>query len=270
LFVHNYSQDMQTLQQLVDSGLDPSEAKVYLALLELGPSTVSEITRKAAITRTLGYHVIQKLSWHGLVDKTSGEGKRARYSAEHPRRFVQFVEGKRASWDKKAQNAEQLLPELVSVFKHAEKPTVRYQDGPEGIMALFQETLETQTDILVISDVEVWSSSLYTTWGMAYIRERMRRKIKARILFLDTPYARTWKNTYRGKNSFTEIRWIKPEKLKGITDFGGEMNIWDQKMTMGIHKPTAMGVTIESTALVAVLRALFEFAWMQADEKLGK
>jgi len=35
-------------------GLEKSEAAIYTALLELGPSTVTEITKKAGITRTRG------------------------------------------------------------------------------------------------------------------------------------------------------------------------------------------------------------------------
>ena len=57
-----------------DLGLEENEAKVYQALLELGPSTVSQITKKAGITRTFGYQILQKLSIHGFVNRVSGEG----------------------------------------------------------------------------------------------------------------------------------------------------------------------------------------------------
>jgi sugar-specific transcriptional regulator TrmB len=54
-------------------GLDETEGKVYLALLELGPATVDEITKKAGINRTLGYYALEKLGWYGLVDRATGK-----------------------------------------------------------------------------------------------------------------------------------------------------------------------------------------------------
>lgn len=255
---------MINTQQLSESGLDQTEAKIYLAMLELGPSTVSEITKKAQVTRTLGYHIIQKLSWYGLVDKTSGAGTRARFAAQHPRRLVQFAEQKKSAWERKIKATEALLPDLISIYKEAEKPTVRYQDGPEGIKSIFNETLESKTEILVISEMEGWSSKVFESWGKDYVRERIKRRIKARILFLDTPFARKWLRNYKN-NKHTEYRWIKPEKLKGIADFGGEMNIWENKMAMGIHEPSSMGITIESTSLATILKSMFELAWEQAE-----
>lgn len=248
---------------LVKIGLDPTESKLYLALLELGPSKVSEITKKAGITRTLGYHVLQKLGWYGLVDQVPG--KRAVFAAQHPRRIVQYAEQKRNSWDKRIEAAEELLPDLVSLYRTAEKPSVRYQDGAEGIKAIFNETLESKTEILSIVDMEGWDKPAFRQWGKSYNRERSKRKIKERLLVLDIPVAREWMKSYQGSFKYTEIRWIKPEQLKGIEDFGGEMNIYENKMIMGVHKPNAIGIAIESTALASILKALFEMAWDKAE-----
>jgi len=55
------------LTQLKHIGLSNNEAKVYLAMLELGPSPVLDIAAKAAINRPTTYVQIELLKKKGLV-----------------------------------------------------------------------------------------------------------------------------------------------------------------------------------------------------------
>lgn len=245
-------------------GLDPTEAKVYLALLELGPSTVSEITRQAAITRTLGYHVLDKLGWYGLVDRVSGQGSKMVYTAQHPSRLLTYVKGKKAQWERKVSETESLLPELISIFKLTDKPTVRYQEGVAGVISIYNETLQSQTEILSIMDIDSWDVPEFRKFGKEYNRRRSELKITERVLQLDTPAARSWMRDYRGSFRFTDNRWIKPRQLPGIAEFGGEINIFDNKVMIAIaKKPNRIGIMIESRPLANILRAMFELAWTQ-------
>lgn len=246
-----------------DLGLDKNEAKVYQALLELGPSTVSQVTKKAGITRTFGYQILEKLSIYGLVNRTSGKSQKIFYEAEHPRRLVQFVKNKKNHWNRRLKQAEKILPELVSIYKIAEKPIIKYQEGVEGIKTIYEQTLNSREEILSILDIEGWDVPEFKQWGKEYNRERSRRKIHERILILDTPQGRKWMRHYRGSFKYTHYRWIKPEQLPKILDFGGEINIYENKTIMALHKPAKIGILIESTALSNLLKALFELAWTQ-------
>ncbi len=256
------------LQQL---GLEESEGKVYVALLELGHATVSEITKKAGITRTLGYHVLEKLGWHGLVDQVSGKGAKIIFSAEHPQRLIQHIKNKKNQWQKTLEKVEQKLPDLVSLYKVADKPVIRYQEGAKGIKGIFSETLETKKEILSILDVEGWDVAEFRQWAKEYNRERSKRKIHERLLLLDTKLARKWMDNYKGSFKYTHYRWIKREQFTGIEDFHGELNICENKVVMALLKqPNRMGVLIESNALSNILRALFELAWHSAKELRSK
>lgn len=250
------------LDQLKNLGLEESEAKVYLALLELGPSTVSEITKKAKITRTLGYHVLEKLGWSGLVNRASGKKNKLEYVAEHPRNLVQFVKDKKNSWEKRVEQIQKDLPKLLDLYKIADKPVIKFQDGLTGIKNIFSVTLEAKTEILSILDIEGWDSPELKQFGKNYNKERSHKKIKERILLLDTKPAREWMKYYKGSFKYTHYRWIKPEQLPGIMEFGGEINIYENKVVMALlKKPNQMGVIIENTALANILKAMFELAW---------
>ena len=52
--------------QLQDAGLSETEAKIYLAALELGQTSVSRIARKSGIKRTTIYLSLENLMEKGL------------------------------------------------------------------------------------------------------------------------------------------------------------------------------------------------------------
>lgn len=54
------------LAQLKHIGLSENEAKVYLAMLELGPSPMLEIAAKAGINRPTAYAQLEALKKGGL------------------------------------------------------------------------------------------------------------------------------------------------------------------------------------------------------------
>ena len=251
-------------------GLEESESKVYLALLELGPSSVSEVTKKAQITRTLGYHVLEKLGWYGLVSRSSGKGKKLLYVAEHPRSLVQYVKNKNKSWEERAKKAEQLLPSLLSIYRKGDKPVLRFQDGIRGVINLFEESLETKGEILSIFDVESWHVQDFIAWAEQYHKERIRRQITERILLLDTPESRAWMKEHKN-TKYTIYRWVQKEDVRDLFEFGGELNIYDKKLMIAmLQKPHRMGVIIESAPLANLIRALFEIVWKHAEPVFPK
>jgi sugar-specific transcriptional regulator TrmB len=72
-------------------GLSENEAKVYMAMLELGPSVVVEIARKSGINRPTTYVQIESLKKKGLVS-TQAKGKKQFFIAESPDKLELLIE----------------------------------------------------------------------------------------------------------------------------------------------------------------------------------
>lgn len=249
---------------LLHLGLNKHEASIYKALLELGPASVTQITKKAGLTRTFGYPILEKMSEQGLVLRASGEGKKIKYTVQHPRRLVQYIQNCRNQWDRRLKEVENILPELVSLYRVAEKPVIRYQEGVAGVKAIYEETLESKEEILSILDIEGWDVPEFRNWGKNYNRQRSLKNIHERILILDTKQGRDWMENYRGSLKYTDYRWIILEQLPFIKDLGGEINIFENKVVMALLKqPNLMGVIIESSTLANILKSLFNLAWSQ-------
>ena len=67
-------------------GLNEKEAKVYLAALELGKSSVQNIAKKADVNRATTYVVIEALIKRGLMS-SANENKKQYFIAEAPEKL---------------------------------------------------------------------------------------------------------------------------------------------------------------------------------------
>src|SRR3989344_5384738 len=106
---------MDMLQQLTSLGLSENEAKVYMAMLELGPATVLEISAKAGVNRPTTYVQIESLKKMGLVS-TQIKGKKQLFIAESPDQLESVFKQKRKAIEKKKKELHKLLPELTGIF----------------------------------------------------------------------------------------------------------------------------------------------------------
>jgi len=83
------------LKQLKEAGFEEKEAEIYLAVLELGKATVSDISRKSGIKRTTIYEYLDKLTSESLLYKTIRK-KRIFYAAENPDKLVKILEKRKS------------------------------------------------------------------------------------------------------------------------------------------------------------------------------
>ncbi len=119
------------IEPLKNLGLSEKEAKIYLALLQLGPATPYQIAKKAELKRPTAYVIAEELVEKGLIVHVPGENPR-KYIARTPDSFFEEAEGK-------LRRAKSALPELRSFQKGTvEKPSILYYEGPEGVRQAYE------------------------------------------------------------------------------------------------------------------------------------
>ena len=91
------------------------ESTVYLALLELGKGTVSQISRKAGINRTTGYEILDSLINKGIVT-LSGKEPKTEYAAEPPESLIAHYKKKAEEASDRVKRAENFVPQLLRVY----------------------------------------------------------------------------------------------------------------------------------------------------------
>jgi YD repeat-containing protein len=125
------------IEELVKIGLAETEAKTYLALLELGSGTVTSITHRAGITRTLGYHSLDQLIAFDLVEQKKNS-QPAKFHVKHPRKLIEYAERQKNMWNSRVNDAENLLPKLESSYTMLGRPFLSNRIGKEAVLDLYR------------------------------------------------------------------------------------------------------------------------------------
>lgn len=255
---------------IANSGLAEKEAKVYLALLELGPSLVTEISAKAGINRTSAYDVLERLVKYNLVTYASGVGVKKRYSAMPPHNLVLFLENQQKRSEKRLAELKEKLPELKMLYREPHKPSIKFFNGLEGVKAIYAETLKSTTEILSIGDCEQWDTPELSAWGKEYNRKRAQNRIHERLLIPEaSPKTIHWFNPYPATLKYTQYKILPKNIINYI--FDGEINIYEDKVVIVLlKKPNHLGIMITSADLVKMLKSLFEMAWLASGEEYPK
>ena len=123
--------DFSLQNTLISMGFSDKEAIVYIASLELGKGTVSQISRKAGVNRTTSYHILGSLVNRGLII-ISGKEPRQEYSAESPDKIItmfdQYIHANQAY----IKQAKELIPNLkcaVTSAPHRPRPPAPAASG---------------------------------------------------------------------------------------------------------------------------------------------
>jgi len=115
---------------LLDVGLTPREARVYLGLLELGLTTAGPLIKRSEVPNSKIYEILEGLQNKGLVSWIT-KGKTKYFQAAEPRKIL-------ALFEEKKRIIEESLPILeAKVKRSAEKSSVELFEGIKAIRAMF-------------------------------------------------------------------------------------------------------------------------------------
>jgi len=251
---------MLNKKQLIEIGFADKEAMVYLALLEMGPSTVSEIGRQAKINRTTGYDIVEMLCSKGLANAL-GEGSIKKYVAENPEKIIALSQAQFEEAKNQFEASKKLLPELKSIFQKSEKLRVKFYEGIEGLKEVYEETLTAKEPLLGYSSAEPFFETMQE-FGRYYLKRRVAKGIHVRFIAPDTP--QTKEKAKNDKAELRESRLVPKEKL----NIEIEVNVFDNKIIMASFKE-GLGIIIESEKIANAQKQIFELAW-EAAEKYQK
>jgi sugar-specific transcriptional regulator TrmB len=236
-----------TLEEtLVKAGLDQKEAKVYLALLDLGNEKVHAIAKKAEIKRPTAYVVLEQLYAKNFVIKTY-HNKKAFYSAEKPDILIRALMEKQLL-------LEQALPLLQARMTTSKiKPKIRIYEGRQGIEQVYDEMMRAAVVNLFGSRKDL------TEEAFGNLENKLKNIIKSKNIYvrdLQTDDPKDLDFAYAAQGQNYEAR-IVPKEL-GLYIDGG---IYDDNVAILSIKKELFAVVIESKEVADTFRSLFELAW---------
>jgi sugar-specific transcriptional regulator TrmB len=248
---------MDSQKTLINLGLSKTEARVYLAALELGESLHSALAAKAGVKRaTLYYDVLPSLLEKGLITE-SIKGKRKYLAAQE---LDSFLESKKLD----VEEAERLVPQLRSLLAAARsRPVVLLYEGVEGIKKVWFDHLRQGQPILEFVGIENIHPELQTYLSQHYIWERAKRRIPVQML-VSGPAAAGIFDVKTSENELREVRTIDGK----LFPIPLSCDIYGDNVSFTLHRQDSepIGLIIRSQEIATMMRSVFSGVWATAKE----
>lgn len=251
-------QRMQVPNQSVNAlrafGFDRREARVYLAGLELGPTTVLELARQTRLARTTLYPILEDLRSRGCF--RLGKTRRGSvYTAEPP-----SVLGRQ--FQERAAAFTAALPQLVALRGTVhEGAGVTLYEGSEGFRQLWQKIFRSgvREYRILTSGVGLLEFVKEPYLVNRIIAERIRRGIQSKQLIIDSIAAR--------KIIATDAEQLRESRiLPRGTALPATILIFGEEVAFITTRRENTMILIASGETAITLRTLFDLLWTYAME----
>lgn len=181
-------------------GFYKNEAKVYLALLELGFCTTGPLIKKTGLHRNIVYESLDKLISHGLVSSSVQRGKK-HFRTLSPERILKQEKSR-------FESAKELVGELVKLQKKEKQELVIYE-GEDGFQNAHFDAVEQmkKNDIIyvLIAGGDKWLNIMKGVLKK-FDKVRANKKIKVKIAGLESQRKEMWAQQ---KRPLFEARFLK-------------------------------------------------------------
>lgn len=240
---------MNNAKLLESLGLNEKESSIYLAALEGGASTISDIADRANIKRTTVHSIIPQLLQKGLLVSTI-KTRRILYVATPPDDLQKMMEERLARF-------AEILPQLRAFGQmETDKPRVRLYEGIDGLMRLYNDQLHSAKEIFAFVGVQGASAELRRRLQREYVPRRVSKKIWAYVIAPDTPES----IKYREADGLS----LRQTKLISHKDypFSVSIEIYGDKVAVLYYSNTeSFGLLIESKEIANSMKSIFNFFW---------
>ena len=197
---------------LQEIGLTEAESKIYLALLDIGESTIGPIANRSGVAYSKIYILLEKLIEKGLASYII-KNKVKYFSPADPKKILNYLDKKKQNIEDQKKQVEDILPQLKGKLKQIkEKERVEVFEGYEGLKTVYNEELESlnkNDEVLILGG----SAGIYTNKQRYQIffkkinQLRLKKKIKYKIIFNENvrkeENAKFWEN-----QNLTEVKYL--------------------------------------------------------------
>lgn len=246
------------IEPLRNLGLSEKEAKIYLALLQLGPSTPYQIAKKAELKRPTAYVIAEELVEKGLIVHVPGEEKK-RYIARTPDSFFEEAESK-------LQKAKNVLPELRSFQKGTvEKPSIMYYEGAEGVRQAYDYKKKELHGKEIVGffaspeDATPEVTKVFLEWNE--YKEKYGPKVRG--LTVDTPVLSPYSKYLEPIKGSIQAKFMPPD----LYSAKASIEACDGQFVRICLIESAQALIIESPKFAQAMEEVFELLWKSLEGK---
>ncbi|MBI2145742.1 helix-turn-helix domain-containing protein [Candidatus Woesearchaeota archaeon] len=243
-------------------GLTEGESKVYVALLEIGQSAITEIVKRAGVSMSKSYDILHRLEEKGLTSHVIIRGVKY-FKAASPERLREILEEKHKDIEVTISKIDELIPNLIAKQKLREgDEEAEIFVGMKGLISVFNEETEwmekTQGTSYVIGATKGGKAGIQIDEFFNRLQAK-RDRLKLKTKFVSNENIRG-AFPYLEKSKYCKIRYI---------EVGSEMtsiNIFDDKIVISIYSKRPFLFVIKSKDVAKDFREYFEALWKKGKK----
>ena len=245
------------LYELLALGLTEGEAKVYLALSELGSSTVGPIVKRAGIASSNVYDILHRLLEKGIVSYIMKQ-KVKYFQAAPPQTLLDFLHTKEKEIDEQKKALKNIVPQLEKLQEFVPQQKAEVFFGQKGLRAAYEKHLvkkgkNTENLFLYVHKKRYEEKSDLFYFQILDLYSRVKQRGIVNESARKTPWFKHVKET-----KSVDVRYVEfpiPSQMEVCGD-SVLMVSWEEKIVT---------VLIQSADIAENIRRYFNETW-----KLGK
>jgi len=235
---------------LLKIGFTEGEAKVYLALSELGSSTVGPIVKKSTVAYSNIYDILHRLIEKGIVSFIL-KNKTKYFQAASPSNLVNFLDKKEKEIIKQKESLKEILPSLEKLQEAKSSQEAEIFLGKKGLRTAYEKLSKNITKGDNISFFYIHDERYGEEQNLFYNSlTKLFQRTKSKGI-CNKNYKKSW---FAKKASHLQMRFTE-------TPLPGNIDIIKDKILITTWKDTIFSILIHSQSLADSLREYFEHMW---------
>ncbi len=239
---------------LKELGITGSDATVYLAALELGPTTISRIAAKVQAQRPTVYAALDRLRDRGLVPEELQPYAR-RVTVESPEKLLGLANAKKRMLEDQTLKLQEALPDMLAVlYQRGQAPKVRFYEGREQFIHLFDQALEeTKQKMCFFGAASLFVDLISLEYERDWIRRRVAKGILIHILVHKSEVTAQFR---RDDPKELRVTRFLPES----SSFKGSFLLYSTRVVF--WNPTVpLAIRIDDAVTMDMVQVMFQLLW---------
>ncbi|MFW9849606.1 MAG: MEDS domain-containing protein [Candidatus Thorarchaeota archaeon] len=259
-----------TVDLLVDLGLSPNQAKVYLSTAKKGPATISEIAEHSGVRREEIYRLLPALERIGLVERLMGKPMRL-ITPDVTAAMSTLIRHERA---RAREKISEMIEKTTQIEDYLSKTGLEVKKEPgiqdKFVLLVEKDPIRTKLHEMIMdanTQISVYYSRPNLVWLLSTQSELLIDAASkgVRIKLLSTPTS--------GKDRIPQIIHKRfsnnPHvELKYMTGIFANFVIVDEREAMIIttssHQPSAHNLYTANSTLVSLIQEVFNESWSKS------
>lgn len=242
--------NLETL--LEGAQISPSQAKAYVAGLELGSATLADIVKRTGMSKTTAFEAMNELCARKFA-RAMRRKKSVTYRMTDPEHLIVLLRGAVSEQSAMIDDLARAIP-LFSALLGGNRPSTTIHEGADAVDAYFAhlEAVKPRT-----IDEIVHGDDIYT-----WIDEKVLLAARKKYHWQPKSGRSLSSGRRRNVNPIFAQRRLSPS----WGEFRGNLAIYDSYISIVTYTKRLTTIIIDSQPLADSLRLLFNIAWRSSND----